>query len=60
MERENEPRGRVPERGAQEDASGVPLTETEIRANTRPPSKPEKAGEMPDKANEAGRGTTRG
>jgi hypothetical protein len=41
---ENEPRGRKPERGAAEEAAGTPLTETEARANTRPPSKPENAG----------------
>ncbi len=28
------------ERGAQEEASGTPLTETEVEASRRPPSEP--------------------
>ncbi len=33
------------ERGAAEEASGSPLTETEVEASTRPPSQPEPGGD---------------
>jgi hypothetical protein len=37
------------ERGAAEDASGVPVTETDIEASRRPPSRPrEDTGEVTD------------
>ena len=37
--------GESVERGAAEDASGSPLTETEVESSTRPPSQPEPVGE---------------
>ena len=37
------------ERGAAEDASGAPLTETEIETSTRPPGRPDdQQDEEPD------------
>ncbi|GIF14968.1 hypothetical protein [Actinoplanes teichomyceticus] len=36
-----------PERGAAEDASGVPVTPTDVEASRRPPSQPPAGTEAP-------------
>jgi len=43
----------VPERGAAEDNSGAPLTETEVEAGQRPPSAPSRDEAATREAEEA-------